>query len=194
MQITGLLNQLQAVEHTGKARRGSSVQGAETFGNTLQQRRINRVKEEIYDQFQISVGTYGKEFSCYIPSEVLYKMSCNAEMREKVYEQLESYSPDNYQASVAGLKPPVKKCTLIFDEGGNATATLEAASDETSSSTANSLYQSYLRRQAAMLPYQMGAYGLNSFYGSYGYPYTVSFNGLSALYKSSSLFSGRWGG
>lgn len=206
MQVMGLLNQLSTGGTAGSVRRtGSNYQNRSTFSQALQQKQIHQVKQEIYDKFQISVGAWGKAFSCYIPSNLLYKMSGNAGLKEKVYKQLESYSPENYQASIAGLDPPVKKCTLVFDEGGNAFATLEAASSEQDllSSPTGSLYKNYLLQQASLFPDPSGlygsagvtgsfwsnGYGLNSLYGSgCSYP-ASSLYGAASLYKNGSLFS-----
>ncbi len=195
MQVTNLVNQLSTASiANGTKRVGRTSQAASTFNQTLQQKRINQVKQEIYDKFQISVGSYGKSFSCYMPSSLLQKMSVNPQLKEKVYEQLESYTPENLQASVAGLNPPVKKCTLIFDEGGDAAATLEAASSKQDlNSSANSLYQNYLLQRTSLLSYPSSlysGYGLNSLYGLGGYPYSVSsLYGAGSLYNNSSLLS-----
>lgn len=211
MQVMGLVNQLSNYNFAAGVRRTNRYTQTDTtsFNKTLQQRQINQVKQEIYEKFQISVGSYGKSFSCYIPANVLYQIGCNPSMKEKVYEQLESYSPENYQASIAGLNPPVKRCTLIFDEGGDATATLEAATSEDDLmkySSANAILN-YRRGQTAALPYSLAAYGgnsLNSMYGMssvgnlgynlgslYGFysPYTSSYYGNNSGRNTNSLLA-----
>ncbi|MBQ9989521.1 MAG: hypothetical protein IJP31_01050 [Lachnospiraceae bacterium] len=208
MQLMSIGNQLSTCNLSAKAGRTSRYTQVASFnfGKTFQEKQINQVKQEIYEKFGISVGSYGKSFSCYIPSNVLYQISCNSQMKEKVYEQLESYSPENYEKSIAGLNPPVKRCTLIFDEGGDATATMEAAASEedlASSVINNNAYLSYLKGQSAMLSYNSNGlsslYGLNSLYGGSGYnlsslyglnsPYTTSFYGNLSRYNTNSLFT-----
>ena len=212
MQVAQIWNQLSTPSlAVGMGRASRYMQtGSTAFNKALKERQINQVKQEIYEKFQITVGSYGKSFSCYIPANVLYQISYNPQMKEKVYEQLESYSPENYQESIAGLNPPVKRCTLIFDEGGDAAATLEAAASEAdlANTSSGSAYLSYLRGQSAMLPYSLTAYGsnglgslygLSSLYGGSGYnlsslyglssPYTMASYGDTSRYTTNSLFA-----
>ena len=55
-------------------------------------------------------------FECYIPSDVLYKMNTDTALRQKVYDMLADYSSDKFKLTMQTLNPPVKKCTLVFDD------------------------------------------------------------------------------
>lgn len=96
------------------------------FGITLKEQQINSIKADIYDRFQIDVDTANGRLYCYIPGNVLYKMNFDSALKEKVYNILADYSSDKFEMEMQTLYPPVKKCTLVFDDNGNAVATLEA--------------------------------------------------------------------
>lgn len=46
-------------------------------------------------------------------------------VRQKVYDMLADYSSDKFKLTMQTLNPPVKKCTLVFDDNGEVVATLE---------------------------------------------------------------------
>lgn len=46
-------------------------------------------------------------------------------VRQKVYDMLADYSSDKFKLTMRTLNPPVKKCTLVFDDNGEIVATLE---------------------------------------------------------------------
>ncbi|RHQ43303.1 hypothetical protein DWY37_05730 [Roseburia sp. AF25-13LB] len=71
------------------------------------------------------MGAANGYFECYIPSDVLYKMNTDTALRQKVYDMLADYSSDKFKLTMRTLNPPVKKCTLVFDDNGEIVATLE---------------------------------------------------------------------
>lgn len=71
------------------------------------------------------MGAANGYFECYIPSDVLYKMNTDTVLRQKVYDMLADYSSDKFKLTMRTLNPPVKKCTLVFDDNGEIVATLE---------------------------------------------------------------------
>ena len=79
----------------------------------------------IYNKFHIDVGAANGYFECYIPSDVLYRMNTDTVLRQKVYDMLADYSSDKFKLTMQTLNPPVKKCTLVFDDNGEGVATLE---------------------------------------------------------------------
>ena len=68
------------------------------FSDQLGTTEVNNIVKEIYNKFGINVG---------------------------VYAMLADYSSSEFQTTMQTLNPPVKKCTLIFDENGDVVATLE---------------------------------------------------------------------
>ena len=52
-------------------------------------------------------------------------MNTDSALKNKVYAMLADYSSSEFQTTMRTLNPPVKKCTLIFDENGDVVATLE---------------------------------------------------------------------
>lgn len=52
-------------------------------------------------------------------------MNTDSALKNKVYAILADYSSSEFQTTMQTLNPPVKKCTLIFDENGDVVATLE---------------------------------------------------------------------
>ncbi|MBO5281628.1 MAG: hypothetical protein J6B43_00650 [Lachnospiraceae bacterium] len=173
--ITGALNQA-AIGNTGLyGKTGSIGQTGSSFGNVLQSQLVNRMKQEIYKQFKIAVGGYSDTFNCYIPSNVLCRMNTDGALKEKVFSMLEKYSGE-------GWKEAAEKCTLIFDEEGEMTATLETAAEKKSQTAQNAyvLYQKYLMQRASLMPFQMNAYSV--------YDNLYGLNGLGSL-RMLSLFS-----
>lgn len=159
--ITGALNQA-AIGNTGLyGKTGSIGQTGSSFGNVLQSQLVNRMKQEIYKQFKIAVGGYSDTFNCYIPSNVLCRMNTDGALKEKVFSMLEKYSGE--------------ECTLIFDEEGEMTATLETAAEKKSQTAQNAyvLYQKYLMQRASLMPFQMNAYSV--------YDNLYGLNGLGSL-------------
>ena len=52
-------------------------------------------------------------------------MNTDTVLRQKVYDMLGDYSSDKFKLTMQTLNPPVKKCTLVFDDNGEVVATLE---------------------------------------------------------------------
>ena len=73
----------------------------------------------------VNVGVSNSRFECFIPGDVLYRMNTDSALKNKVYAMLADYSSSEFQTTMQTLNPPVKKCTLIFDENGDVVATLE---------------------------------------------------------------------
>ena len=53
------------------------------------------------------------------------RMNTDTVLRQKVYDMLADYSSDKFKLTMQTLNPPVKKCTLVFDDNGEVVATLE---------------------------------------------------------------------
>lgn len=190
--ITEILNLLSTVNNTGSyGSIGNIYQTGTSFGNALQNQMVNRMKQEIYNQFQINVGSYSDHFSCYIPSDVLCRMNTDKALKEKVFNMLEKYSGEEFKESIMGQEPSVKKCTLTFDEEGEVTVTLKT--DDKQSQTdqnARLLYQKYFMQQAALMSYRTSLYGgYNNMYGLNG------LNNYNMLQNSlfSSILGNLWG-
>ena len=45
-------------------------------------------------------------------------MNTDTALRQKVYDMLADYSSDKFKLTMQTLNPPVKKCTLVFDDNG----------------------------------------------------------------------------
>ena len=43
-------------------------------------------------------------------------MNTDTVLRQKVYDMLADYSSDKFKLTMQTLNPPVKKCTLVFDD------------------------------------------------------------------------------
>lgn len=181
-RIMGALNQVSAISNIDSyGRTGNIKQTGRSFGNILQNQLVNRMKQEIYNRFQITLGGYSDTFSCYIPSNVLSRMNTDEALKEKVFHMLEKYSGEEFKESV-------EKCTLIFDEEGDMTATLETAAEKKNQTVQNAylLYQKYLMQRASLMPFQMNSYSLyNNLYGLNG------FSNLNMM--KNSLFSSIFG-
>lgn len=95
------------------------------FSDQLGTTEVNNIVNEIYDKFGINVGVSNSRFECFIPGDVLYRMNTDSALKNKVYAMLADYSSSEFQTTMQTLNPPVKKCTLIFDENGDVVATLE---------------------------------------------------------------------
>lgn len=95
------------------------------FRNQLRSFVVGNSKAEIYEKFGVRVNVPGDAEECWIPEDVLYRMNDDAALREKVYAMLADYASPKFQRTKAALYPPVKKCTLVFDEKGNVVTTLE---------------------------------------------------------------------
>ena len=162
--LAAYMNSLSAVGSTGSyGRIGNSYQKSNSFYTMLQSQQANRMKQEIYKKFQVSVGDYSGNFKCYIPSEVLCKMNTDKELKEKVFNSLEKCSKEEFKNSM--------KCTVIFDEEGEMTATLETdnGKQKKSSVSTNLMYQKLLMQQTALMPYQINMYsGYHNLYGLNG--------------------------
>ena len=52
-------------------------------------------------------------------------MNTDTVLRQKVYDMLADYSSDKFKLTMQTLNPPVKKCTLVFDDNGEVVVTLE---------------------------------------------------------------------
>lgn len=204
LQMTGLLSQLGSpsilginnnrnLSHT--SRLGTAT--ANRFGKIIKQQQINNIRQEIYDKFQISIGSSNGSFSCYIPSETLYRMSTDSQLREKIYTQLETCSSDQFQESLSQLNPSLKSYRLDFNEKGNMTVTLSTA---TTPSTVGNLYNPLLYNQASginyhnnllsasssWLPYQ--SLLLSGYGSSMANPFLAGLGYSSAGYGASGLF------
>lgn len=158
--ITEILNLLSTVNSIGPyGSRGNLYQAGISFGSALQNQLANRMKKEIYDQFQISVGSYSNHYSCYIPSDVLCRMNADKALKEKVFNMLEKYSGEEFKESMMG-QGAAKKCTLTFDEEGEVTVTLKTGEKQSlSDESARLLYQKYFMQQAALLSYRTNMFG-----------------------------------
>ena len=154
---------------------GNIYQTDMPFYNLLQSQQVNGMKQEIYNQFGIEVGDYSDNFGCYIPSEVLYRMNLDTDLKEKVFGAIEKYSGEEFRKSITGQGPAVSKCTLVFDENGDMTATLETgkAKRNAGKQNTNLLYQNFLMQQAARMSYQTNLYS--------GYRNLYGLNGLNGL-------------
>ena len=95
------------------------------FSDQLGTTEVNNIVNEIYDKFGIKVGVSNSRFECFIPGDVLYRINTDSALKNKVYAMLADYSSSEFQTTMQTLNPPVKKCTLIFDENGDVVATLE---------------------------------------------------------------------
>lgn len=102
----------------------SEVRTDSNFSNQLRENVINNVKSDIYEKFGINVGIADNSFECFISGDVLYRMNTDETLREKVYSMLEDYTSPHFQMTKISLNPPVKKCTLVFDDNGDVVATL----------------------------------------------------------------------
>lgn len=126
IQALGMLSNITAIEQKQNV---NTIEGdinvEKDFYGTLREQQINCVKEDIYNKFHIDVGAANGYFECYIPSDVLYKMNTDTALRQKVYDMLADYSSDKFKLTMQTLNPPVKKCTLVFDDNGEIVATLE---------------------------------------------------------------------
>ena len=126
IQALGMLSNIIAIEQKQNV---NTIEGdinvEKDFYGTLREQQINCVKEDIYNKFHIDVGAANGYFECYIPSDVLYRMNTDTVLRQKVYDMLADYSSDKFKLTMQTLNPPVKKCTLVFDDNGEVVATLE---------------------------------------------------------------------
>ncbi len=172
--LAAYLNPLSTINNSSLyGRTGNTYQAGTSFYSMLQSQQVSRMKQEIYNRFQINVGGYNDMFHCYIPSEVLSRMNADKVLKEKVFQTLEKYSGEDFKQSIMGQEPSVKKCTLIFDQDGDMTATLETGTEKKSKTDQSTrlLYQKLLMQQAALMPYRMNLnsgyhnlYGLNGFH------------------------------
>ena len=92
------------------------------FSDQLGTTEVNNIVKEIYNKFGINVGVSNSRF---IPGDVFHRMNTDSALKNKVYAMLADYSSSEFQTTMQTLNPPVKKCTLIFDENGDVVATLE---------------------------------------------------------------------
>lgn len=188
-KIMGILDQASVINSIGAyGSIGNIYQTGKSFSNILQNQMVNRMKQEIYNRFQIAVGGYSDTFSCYIPSDVLSRMNTDEALKEKVFHTLEKYSGEEFKESFMGTEPSVKKCTLVFDEEGDMIATLETAVEKQTQTLQNAylLYQRFLMQQMPLMSYQTNLYsGYNSLYGYNG------INNFSMLQNP--LLSSIWG-
>lgn len=97
-----------------------SVRADDNFNILMEETAIENVKTDIYSKFNIKINVHDGREDCTIPRSVLYKMSSDAALREKIYAVLADYK--NTKSTLAGYYPPVKKYTLAFDEKGNVLA------------------------------------------------------------------------
>ena len=126
IQALGMLSNITAIEQKQNVNTISGdINVEKDFYGTLREQQINCVKEDIYNKFHIDVGAANGYFECYIPSDVLYRMNTDTVLRQKVYDMLADYSSDKFKLTMQTLNPPVKKCTLVFDDNGEVVATLE---------------------------------------------------------------------
>lgn len=95
------------------------------FSDQLGTTEVNNIVKEIYNKFGINVGVSNSRFECFIPGDVFHRMNTDSALKNKVYAMLADYSSSEFQTTMQTLNPPVKKCTLIFDENGDVVATLE---------------------------------------------------------------------
>ncbi len=176
----GILNPLSTASTAGTYNKSRNISKTRdmSFGSTLQNQRVKQMKQEIYDKFQIEVGNSSGKISCYIPSTVLAQMNTNQALKTKVFQSLEKITGEEFQKTIMGQEPEIKKCTMIFDEKGEMTATLENGTQTQGrfDQSAWLLYQKSLMQQAALMPYQMNLYNSYS-----GYPNMYGLNGLSGI-------------
>lgn len=126
IQALGMLSNITAIVQKQNVNTISGdINVEKDFYGTLREQQINCVKEDIYNKFHIDVGAANGYFECYIPSDVLYRMNTDTVLRQKVYDMLADYSSDKFKLTMQTLNPPVKKCTLVFDDNGEVVATLE---------------------------------------------------------------------
>lgn len=182
------VNPLSTISNTSPyGRISNTYQTGASFYSKLQSQQANRMKEEIYNRFHVAVGGDNDTFTCYIPSEVLCRMNTDKALKEKVFNMLEKYRGEDFKKSVMGQETSVKKCTLIFDEEGDMTATLQTdtAKQNKIDQSTRLLCNKILMHQAALMPYQMNLYsGYNNLYGLNG------INNFSMLQNP--LFSSIW--
>ncbi len=95
------------------------------FDENLFESSANTVIQEIHDKFGLNVGESGHRIECYIPRDVLYRMSQNDNLKQDIYTVLEDYTCTEFKIQLDTLNPPVKKCKLIFDKDANVVANLE---------------------------------------------------------------------
>ena len=124
IQVLGILSNITASVQNVNTIEGD-INVEKGFGRTLREQQINCVKEDIYNKFHIDVGAANGYFECYISSDVLYRMNTDTALKQKVYDILADYSSDKFKLTMQTLNPPVKKCTLVFDDNGEVVATLE---------------------------------------------------------------------
>ena len=124
IQVLGILSNITASVQNVYTIEGD-INVEKGFGRTLREQQINCVKEDIYNKFHIDVGAANGYFECYISSDVLYRMNTDTALKQKVYDMLADYSSDKFKLTMQTLNPPVKKCTLVFDDNGEVVATLE---------------------------------------------------------------------
>ena len=124
IQVLGILSNITASVQNVNTIEGD-INVEKGFGRTLREQQINCVKEDIYNKFHIDVGAANGYFECYISSDVLYRMNTDTALKQKVYDMLADYSSDKFKLTMQTLNPPVKKCTLVFDDNGEVVATLE---------------------------------------------------------------------
>ena len=102
-KIMGILDQASVINSIGAyGSIGNIYQTGKSFSNILQNQMVNRMKQEIYNRFQIAVGGYSDTFSCYIPSDVLSRMNTDEALKEKVFHTLEKYSGEEFKESFMG--------------------------------------------------------------------------------------------
>ncbi len=51
-------------------------------------------------------------------------------LKTKVFQSLEKYTGEEFQKAVMGQEMTIQKCTMIFDEKGDMTATLESSAEK----------------------------------------------------------------
>ena len=123
ISILNKFTEISSVNNTGKSQKNSACDTS--FETTMREQQINNTKEEIYNKFHVDVNNANGKFECYISSDVLYRMNTDSELKSKVYAMLEDYTSDKFQTFCKTFDPPVKKCTLMFDENGDVVSTLE---------------------------------------------------------------------
>ena len=123
ISILNKLTEISVVNNTDKVQRNSVCET--NFETTMRDQQINNTKEDIYNKFHVDVNHANGKFECYISADVLYRMNTDGELKSKVYAMLEDYTSDKFQTFCRIFDPPVKKCTLMFDENGDVVSTLE---------------------------------------------------------------------
>ena len=137
-----------------------------SFDSTLRNIQAAGMKKEIYNRFNIEVGKENSTFECRIPEGVLSRMQTDTGLKEKVFRVLDKYCGDEFQDSIMGNGLPVKKCSLVFDENGEMTATLKTNLDSKDEESKVLLYQQLLMQQIALMSYGTNMYsGYNSLFG-----------------------------